>query len=258
MTASTTTSTTATATATTAVTTPGTRGADALALLHRAALRYPDVALASSFGVEDMILTDMIARHALPIRIFTLDTGRLPDETYALIDRVREHYSLAVEVYYPDHVALERHVREHGVNAFYRSVALRQACCAIRKSEPLARALAGTGAWITGQRRAQALSRSAVDVEEFDAERRIPKLNPLAEWSEDNVWDYVRSRDVPTNALHARGYPSIGCAPCTRAVAPGEDVRSGRWWWETAEHRECGIHRRPLIADRAATREVAA
>jgi len=242
-------------TALTIAVTSGTRDADALALLHRAALRYPDVALASSFGAEDMVLTDMIARHALPIRVFTLDTGRLPDETHELIDRVRDHYSLAIEVYHPDHVALDRHVREHGVNAFYRSVALRQACCAIRKTEPLSRALAESGAWITGQRRAQALSRSAIDVEEFDAERGIPKLNPLADWSEQDVWDYVHSHDVPTNALHARGYPSIGCAPCTRAVAPGEDVRAGRWWWEAAEHKECGIHRRPAIAVRVATRE---
>jgi phosphoadenosine phosphosulfate reductase len=218
----------------------------ALESLHRVVLKYATPAFASSFGAEDMVLTDMIARHALPIRIFTLDTGRLPGETYELIERVRAHYSLPIEVYYPDHSALERYVRDHGINAFYRTVPLRQECCAIRKTEPLARALAGSDAWISGLRRAQSATRSAVEAEEFDWTRGIPKFNPLADWSEDDVWNYVHAHAVPTNALHAQGYPSIGCAPCTRAVLPGEDVRAGRWWWESAEHRECGLHRRPL------------
>jgi phosphoadenosine phosphosulfate reductase len=223
-----------------------TRVFDALALLQRVATRHAPAALASSFGAEDMVLTDLVARHALPIAIFTLDTGRLPGETYALIDRVREHYRLPIEVHYPDARTLEDYVRANGINAFYRSVELRQSCCAIRKAAPLARALAGRGAWITGQRRAQSITRNALEVEEFDAEHALPKFNPLAEWSDDDVWAYLRKHGVPTNPLHARGYPSIGCAPCTRAIKPGEDIRSGRWWWEHPEHRECGLHRRPL------------
>ncbi|HXL83580.1 MAG TPA: phosphoadenylyl-sulfate reductase [Casimicrobiaceae bacterium] len=222
------------------------RGAEALALLHRIGSQYASAALASSFGAEDMVLTDLIARHRVPIVIFTLDTGRLPGETYALIDRVCEHYGLPIELYYPDTRAIETYVRDNGVNAFYRSVELRQNCCAIRKAEPLARALAGRGAWITGQRRAQSVTRSAVEIEEVDAAHAIRKFNPLADWSEDEVWTYIRDHGVPYNTLHDRGYPSIGCAPCTRAVLPGEDIRAGRWWWESADHKECGLHRRPL------------
>ena len=218
----------------------------ALALLHRVVVKYAAPAFASSFGAEDMVLTDMIARHALPIRLFTLDTGRLPGETYALIERTRAHYSMPIEVYYPDRNALERYVRDNGINAFYRSGALRQGCCAIRKTEPLTRALTGSDAWISGMRRAQSATRSALEVEQFDATHGITKFNPLVDWSDDDVWDYLRAHAVPTNALHARGYPSIGCAPCTRAVLPGEDVRAGRWWWESAENKECGLHRRPL------------
>ena len=137
-------------------------------------------------------------------------------------------------------------MRENGVNAFYRSVELRKACCAVRKTEPLARALAGKGAWITGLRRAQSVTRSDVAVEEFDAVHGLPKFNPLVDWSDDDVWAYIRAHGVPYNALHDRGYPSIGCAPCTRAVAPGEDIRAGRWWWEDPEHKECGLHNRPI------------
>ena len=204
-----------------------------------------------------MVLTDLIAKHALPIAIFTLDTGRLPGETYALIDRVREHYGLPIEVHYPDAQTLEAYVHANGVNGFYRSIELRQRCCAIRKAAPLARALDGRGAWITGQRRAQSVTRSDLAVEEFDAQHNLPKFNPLAAWTEDDVWSYLRANDVPTNPLHTRGYPSIGCAPCTRAIEPGEDIRAGRWWWEHPGHRECGLHRRPLdVAVRAAPAEV--
>ncbi|HTS22150.1 MAG TPA: phosphoadenylyl-sulfate reductase [Casimicrobiaceae bacterium] len=214
--------------------------------LRRIAARHPAAGLASSFGPEDMVLTDLVARHALPIGVFSLDTGRLHDETYALMDRVRQHYRLPIELYYPDPRELEAYVRAQGVNAFYRSVELRQRCCAIRKSGPLARALAGRDAWITGQRRTQSVTRRELDFEEYDAAHELPKFNPLFDWSEDEVWGYVRSHGVPTNELHARGYPSIGCAPCTRAVEPGEDVRAGRWWWEDPDHKECGLHRRPV------------
>jgi phosphoadenosine phosphosulfate reductase len=220
--------------------------ADLTALLQRVATDYPAAALASSFGAEDMVLTDRIAKHALPIAIFTLDTGRLPGETCALIDRVREHYGLPIEVHCPDARALEAYVRANGINAFYRSVELRQRCCGIRKAAPLARALVGRSAWITGQRRVQSVTRRDLAVEEFDGEHKLVKFNPLAAWSDDDVWSYIRAYDVPTNPLHARGYPSIGCAPCTRAIEPGEDIRAGRWWWEHPEHRECGLHRRPL------------
>jgi phosphoadenosine phosphosulfate reductase len=201
--------------------------------------------LASSFGAEDMVLIDVIARNALPIGVFTLDTGRLPEQTLALVDRVRDRYVLPVDVYSPDPVRLEPFVRTHGVNAFYQSVELRKACCAVRKTEPLARALAGKKAWITGVRRDQSITRSATHYEEYDAGHGLAKFNPLVDWTEDEVWAYVRARDVPYNALHDQGYRSIGCAPCTRAVGPGEDVRAGRWWWESPEHKECGLHRRP-------------
>ncbi|TMH30826.1 MAG: phosphoadenylyl-sulfate reductase [Betaproteobacteria bacterium] len=222
------------------------RSLETLALLHRIVLTHAPVALASSFGAEDMVLTDLIARNALPVDVFTLDTGRLPGETYALMERVREHYGLPIEVYYPDGRALEAYVRDHGINAFYRSTVLRRRCCAIRKTEPLSRALAGRRAWITGLRRAQGVTRQDIDLEEHDPVHGLPKFNPLVEWSDADVWGYIRARRVPYNPLHDRGYPSIGCAPCTRAVEPGEDIRAGRWWWESAEHKECGLHRRPL------------
>jgi phosphoadenosine phosphosulfate reductase len=220
------------------------RVSELTALLCRVAARHPPVGLASSFGAEDMVLTDLIARHALPVAIFTLDTGRLPAETYELIDRVRAHYGLPIEVNCPDARTLEAYVRVHGVNGFYRSRELRERCCAIRKAAPLARALAGCGAWITGQRRAQSVTRRDLAIEEFDAVHNLPKFNPLADWSEAEVWEYLGSNQVPTNPLHARGYPSIGCAPCTRAIEAGEDIRAGRWWWEDAQQRECGLHRR--------------
>jgi phosphoadenosine phosphosulfate reductase len=210
--------------------------------------RHRPAVFASSFGAEDMVIIDLIARHALRIRIFTLDTGRLPEETLALIDRTRERYDLPIDIYTPDTRRLQAFVRENGVNAFYRSVELRQNCCAVRKTEPLQRALVAKGAWITGLRRAQSARRNTVAPEEFDALHGLPKFNPLADWSFDDVWQYLRTHRVPYNALHDRGYPSIGCAPCTRAVQPGEDSRAGRWWWEQSEHKECGLHRRPADA----------
>jgi phosphoadenosine phosphosulfate reductase len=213
------------------------------ALLSRVVARHPPVGFASSFGAEDMVLTDLIARQSLPIAIFTLDTGRLPGETYELIDRVRAHYGLPLDVHCPDAPVLETYIRVHGVNGFYRSRELREGCCAIRKAAPLARALAGCGAWITGQRRAQSVTRRDLAIEEFDALHNMPKFNPLADWTEAEVWQYLDANDVPTNPLHARGYPSIGCAPCTRAIEPGEDIRAGRWWWEDPQYRECGLHR---------------
>jgi phosphoadenosine phosphosulfate reductase len=221
-------------------------------LTHVAAAHAPAV-LASSFGAEDMVLLDLIAQHVPAIGVFTLDTGRLPEETQVLIDRARDRYGIAIDVYFPEPTRIAPFVRTHGVNAFYDSVALRQGCCAIRKTEPLRRALAGKGAWITGLRRDQSVTRSALAHEEFDAAHGIPKFNPLADWSEDDVWTYIRSRNVPYNALHDQGYRSIGCAPCTRAVEPGEDIRAGRWWWENPENKECGLHRRPVTLVRSIT-----
>ena len=217
--------------------------AELLARLRKIAADHAPAVFASSFGAEDMVVFDLIARHALPIRVFTLDTGRLPEETLALIDRTRERYRLPIDIYAPDTGALEAFVAANGVNAFYRSVDLRMGCCAVRKTEPLKRALAGKGAWITGRRREQSASRHDVAPEEFDALHGLPKFNPLADWTSEDVWRYLRAHDVPYNALHDRGYPSIGCAPCTRAVRPGEDPRAGRWWWEASEQKECGLHR---------------
>jgi phosphoadenosine phosphosulfate reductase len=215
-------------------------------LLAEIASAYSPAVLASSFGAEDMVLIDLIARNALPIGVFTLDTGRLPEQTLALVDRVRDRYVLPVDVYSPDAARVEPFVRTHGVNAFYQGVELRKACCAIRKTEPLARALTGRKAWITGLRREQSVTRSDVPYREFDTVHGLAKFNPLVDWTEEDVWAYIRARDVPYNALHDQGYRSIGCAPCTRAVEPGEDVRAGRWWWENPEHKECGLHRRPV------------
>ncbi|MFO1398929.1 MAG: phosphoadenylyl-sulfate reductase [Burkholderiales bacterium] len=224
----------------------------AAAELARIAREHAPAVFASSFGAEDMVVLDLLARHARGIGVFTLDTGRLPEETHALVARSRRHFGLPIDVYVPDAAALEAFVRTHGVNAFYDSVELRRQCCALRKTAPLARALAGKAAWVTGLRRAQSVTRSDLPLAEVDRVHGIHKFNPLADWSEEDVWAYLRERGVPYNPLHDRGYRSIGCAPCTRAVAPGEDVRAGRWWWENPEHKECGLHRRPVAVVRAA------
>jgi len=215
----------------------------ARALLTRVALERAPAVFTTSFGAEDMVLFDLIAGNDdRTIAIATLDTGRLPDETYQVWQRATERYGRRVDAYFPAATAVEQFVRVHGINAFYDSVSQRKTCCHIRKVEPLERALAGRKAWITGLRRAQSTARVDVDVESFDDERGLLKVNPLADWSDAEVWAYLEARDVPVNALHAQGYPSIGCAPCTRAVLPGEDPRAGRWWWESAGVKECGLH----------------
>lgn len=211
-------------------------------VLERIAAEFSPAVLASSLAAEDMVLTDMILRTELPIGIFTLDTGRLHTETLGVLERIKEAYGVEITLYRPEETAVDTYVRNHGLNAFYDSVDLRKECCRIRKIEPLNRALAGNLAWITGQRRAQSTTRTALDVQEYDAARSMTKFNPLADWSEDEVWHYIRSQRVPYNPLHDRGYPSIGCEPCTREVRPGEDVRAGRWWWENPETKECGLH----------------
>ena len=214
--------------------------------LKEIAMEFGNVAFASSLGAEDMVVADAIFTASLPIAVFTLDTGRLPRETLDLLERMRSRYPSDVEVFRPDADAVSRYVSENGANAFYESVELRKNCCHIRKVEPLARALAGRDAWVTGLRRAQAVTRTALPLREFDATHGLVKFNPLADWSEDEIWAYIRDREVPYNVLHDRGYPSIGCDPCTRAIRPGEDVRAGRWWWESRDSKECGIHVSPL------------
>ena len=206
------------------------------------ARRRGAVVFASSFGAEDMVLFDMIARDFRDIEIATLDTGRLPPETYDLIQQACAAYRCKVNVYSPAHTALEQYVRVNGINGFYDSIAQRKGCCEVRKLEPLRRALEGKAAWITGLRRDQSVTRGELQEIAFDETQGLHKFNPLAQWTEKEVWQYIRSREVPYNALHDRGYPSIGCAPCTRAITQGEDVRAGRWWWEAAAGKECGLH----------------
>lgn len=212
------------------------------ATLGRIATEFSPAVFASSLAAEDMVLTDMILRSGLPIGIFTLETGRLHNETLEMIGRIKRTYAYDVALYRPQPEAVEAYVNANGLNAFYDSVELRKECCRIRKVEPLGRALAGKKAWITGQRRAQSTTRAELHVQEDDAAHGMVKFNPLIDWSEDDVWRYIRDNDVPYNPLHDKGYPSIGCEPCTRAIQPGEDIRAGRWWWENPESKECGLH----------------
>ncbi|MCV2218740.1 phosphoadenylyl-sulfate reductase [Thauera sp. Sel9] len=225
--------------------TVGAKAAAALALLRESVAEFGtagELTFANSFGAEDMVLTDLILSNALPIEVFSLDTGRLPAETYTLMGEVEQRYGTRLKVFFPDSSSVENFVRSHGINAFYDSIELRKACCGVRKMEPLRRALAGKKAWITGLRAAQSVTRSGLPLREFDQGNGLEKLNPLSDWSETEVWAYIRINEVPYNALHDQFYPSIGCAPCTRAIALGEDVRAGRWWWEDPETKECGLH----------------
>jgi phosphoadenosine phosphosulfate reductase len=219
-----------------------TKRAQALALLQSAAAEFPAITFANSYGAEDMVLTDLISKENLPIEIFSLDTGRLPAETYTLMGEVEQIYVIKPLVFFPKHEAVENYVRTQGINAFYESIDLRKACCHMRKVEPLQRALANKQAWITGMRAEQAATRASLPVREFDAGNKLEKFNPLSDWTEKEVWAYIRLFEVPYNALHEQFYPSIGCAPCTRAVAMGEDIRAGRWWWENPDSKECGLH----------------
>jgi phosphoadenosine phosphosulfate reductase len=203
---------------------------------------HPHVALASSFGAEDVVLIDMMAKIRPDACVFTLDTGRLPYETYDVLAAVRQKYpQLQIKVMFPQTEAVEKMVQEKGINLFYESVENRKQCCYIRKVEPLNRALSGLKSWITGLRRDQTTNRSDMHVIELDTDRSISKINPLIDWTNEQVWEYIRQNDVPYNALHDQNYPSIGCAPCTRAIAPDEDLRAGRWWWELND-QECGLH----------------
>ncbi len=220
---------------------------DAAELLRWAVDRFhPRLVLSCSFGApEGLVLLDMLHRVEPETRVFVLDTGRIPQATHDLIDRVRERYGKRVELIFPDAGAVEQMVRDHGPNLFYESVPLRQHCCAVRKIEPLRRyfATAGIDAWISGLRREQNVTRRRTPKVEIDRTHGdLVKLNPLADWNVDDVWHYVREHNVPTNRLHREGYPSVGCEPCSRAVRAGDDLRAGRWWWESEASRECGLH----------------
>ncbi len=212
-----------------------------VALTSAAAEHGSHIVQATSLGAEDMVITDLIARWQLPIAIGTLDTGVLHAETLALLDGIQARYGLTVEVMQPPREAVVHFVAQHGERAMYQSIELRKACCALRKLEPLSRLLAGKSAWVTGLRREQSDHRAAVPFSEREATGRL-KLNPLADWTWGDVWHYIAINNVPYNTLHDRFYPSIGCAPCTRAIALGEDFRAGRWWWENERAKECGLH----------------
>jgi phosphoadenosine phosphosulfate reductase len=210
-------------------------------LLHEVAT-YQACALASSLAAEDMVLLHLIAEHRLPINVFTLNTGRLPAETLALLPRIEQRYGIDVNVFTPVPASVQQYEQTHGRDAFYKSIELRKACCAIRKAEPLRRALLGRQAWVTGLRKTQSVTRTDLPQREWDATHGLHKYNPLTEWTEGDVWHFIDTFEVPYNPLHDRFYPSIGCEPCTRAVSPGEDIRAGRWWWEQPDSKECGLH----------------
>ncbi len=200
------------------------------------------VGIASSFGAEDVVLIDMAARIDPFVRVFTLDTGRLHQETYELMDVVRDRYGIAIEICFPEEKRIREVTEKNGLNLFYQSADMRKLCCVVRKIEPLRKKLQDLDAWICGLRQEQAVTRTGVRTVEFDQAHGITKLNPLADWTTDDVWDYIRKNNVPYNKLHDKGFPSIGCAPCTRAISPQEHLRAGRWWWEQPDAKECGLH----------------
>jgi phosphoadenosine phosphosulfate reductase len=211
------------------------------ALQYVAELFPARVKFSSSLGQEDQVLTDLIARHHIDISIFSIDTGRLFNEVYDTIEKTRARYKIPIDIYFPQSEPVQQMVTEHGVNLFYDSVENRQTCCHIRKVEPLNRALKGAAVWITGLRASQTDHRKHIPVVEWLADKEIYKINPLLHWSYDEVLNYIKKFAVPYNILHDKGFISIGCAPCTRAIEPGEDPRAGRWWWELSQ-KECGLH----------------
>jgi len=201
-----------------------------------------DAALSSSLGAEDQVLTDMILKTNKDANIFTLDTGRLHPETYDVMDATNLKYGVKLNVFFPEVVQVEELYQIQGVNGHFESIENRKRCCNIRKIEPLKRALKPLKVWITGLRASQSVTRTDTPIVEWDENFKVIKVNPLINWSEEEVWDYIKANNVPYNKLHDQGFPSIGCAPCTRAIKDGEDVRAGRWWWENPEHKECGLH----------------
>jgi phosphoadenosine phosphosulfate reductase len=213
-------------------------------LLAAAVQAHARVVYANSLGSEAMVLTDIIASHLPEIEIFSIDTGRLTEQTHELLARLEERYGRRIRLVYPDARALQNLVGTQGVNGFHKSPLARLSCCEVRKVEPFKRAIAGFNAWVTGVRREHSLTRAQGQAEEWDAQYGLYKLSPLLDWTEEQVWQYIRARRLPYNALHDQQYPSIGCAPCTRAIRPGEHRRAGRWWWEESASRECGLHPR--------------
>jgi phosphoadenosine phosphosulfate reductase len=219
--------------------------ADASVLLMKDAVaQFGKVVYASSLGAESVVLTDLLWTRVPGVDIVTIDTGRLPDETLALIATLEARYNRRIKVFFPQAAAVEQYVRLNGINGFYESLAQRQDCCGIRKVEPFNRAVAGYKAWITGVRREQSETRAGNQPLQLDVRNGMQKVSPLLDWTEAEIWEYTRVKQLPYNPLHDRGYPSIGCAPCTRAIQPGEDHRAGRWWWENAATRECGLQPR--------------
>jgi phosphoadenosine phosphosulfate reductase len=201
-----------------------------------------DLKVASSLGVEDQVITQMVTAIDKNVKVFVLDTGRLHQETYDVLDQTKQAYKVNYEIYFPDTSSVENLLKTKGPNSFYQSIENRKECCGIRKVEPLNRALSTAKAWVTGLRQSQSVTRAELPVIEWDNAHNIVKVNPLALWSEKDVWNFVEKNNVPTNRLHKQGYPSIGCAPCTRAIKEGEDVRAGRWFWESPDQKECGLH----------------
>lgn len=202
------------------------------------------IAFSSSFGAEDQVLTHMILNIDKTAKIFTLDTGRLPYETYMVMDNTNLKYDIKVGVYFPNDKDVEKLYMSQGINGFYESVENRKACCNTRKIKPLQRALEGLDIWITGLRASQSITREEMQLVEYDENNKVIKINPLLLWTQEEVWDFIKQNKVPYNKLHNQGYPSIGCAPCSRPVKEDEDIRSGRWWWENPEHKECGLHKK--------------
>ncbi len=220
-------------------------GTDAIGLLSYFLNEYKGkIALSSSLGLEDQVLTEMVCSIDKNVRIFTLDTGRLFPETYDLIHRTNQKFGIQTQVYFPDAAQVEDMVHSKGINLFYNSVEDRKNCCRIRKIEPLKRAFAGLDVWICGLRRDQSVTRAEMQPIEWDENNGLIKLNPLIDWSEEQVRNYIKEHKIPYNPLHDKDFPSIGCQPCTRAILPGEDLRAGRWWWENPDTKECGLHKR--------------
>ena len=222
------------------------RLAASIQLLQAAVSRFGRVVYATSLGPEGAVLTDLIFAHAPQIDIFTVDTGRLPESTLELLERIEHRYQRRIRVVFPEAQRVQNYVADHGINGFYQGLAQRQACCQIRKVEPFQRAIGGYNAWVSGVRREQSAARGVVQPLEWDGRYRLQKVNPLLEWTHAEIWNYIRQEKLPYNPLHDAGYPSIGCAPCTRAVEPGQDSRAGRWWWEDPASRECGLQPRQL------------
>jgi len=220
-------------------------GAGAEEILKFSLETFPGkLSFASSLGAEDQVITHMLAGLDKTARIFTLDTGRLFPESYDLIQATNERYDIRIEVMFPDYLRVEAMVKEKGINLFYNSIENRKLCCQLRKIHPLSRALSGLEAWITGLRREQSITRTDMQAFQWDEGNQMVKVNPLINWTEQAVWDFIKGNNIPYHVLHDAGFPSIGCQPCTRAILPGEDVRAGRWWWENPDTRECGLHKK--------------